>query len=478
MLMPVKVKQLENKILKEIIGTSFYLTEDSHRLYIGNSDGTVALLNSAIAFYATLSELQSEASKPQFKPADGDLAFIGDKNALVIYKNGTWNQINSQEAVKALAEAAQAAANTAQQAADAAQQTADGAASAAAAAGTAASNAQQTANTAVANAATAQAAAEGAQQTANTAVANAATAQAAAEGAQQTADNAKTIAERAEGKADINATAITTLRTEIGNIANIMNFRGPFDALEDITNPAHGDVAIVDGVEYVYVETTTPSTEEEGDPVVTGVWEAFGAATANEARFKAIEDAATELEGRVTALDKATDGRVAVVEGVASENTTAINTEKGRIDTLVNTTIPGIEAKIGTVAANTNLAELIANEVDRASGVEDDLNDRLDTLETTTIPGISTAHNALADRVTALDQASTGRVAVAETEINTLKTKTGIASLTGNDTLYGLITAETSRATGEEAKIRGEFAAADAALESKITAQLTWGTFN
>lgn len=269
--------------------------------------------------------------------------------------------------------------------------------------------------------------------------------------------------------------SITTLRNEIGNIANIMNFRGTFDALTNVTDPINGDVVIVDGVEYVYVK---PSDASEGS------WEAFGAATANEARFDAIEQAATELEGRVTALDKATDGRVALVENrvtaveaVAGQNTTAINTEKGRIDVLENTTIPAINAKIGTVAANTNLAQLIADETSRASGVENGLKGRLDTLETTTIPGINTAHNTLADRVTALDQASTGRVAVAENDINTLKTKTGIANLTGTDTLYSLITAEASRADGQETAIRGEFAEADAALRSEFNAKLTWGTF-
>ena len=269
--------------------------------------------------------------------------------------------------------------------------------------------------------------------------------------------------------------SISALRTEIGNIANIMNFRGTFEALTNVTNPVNGDVAIVNGVEYVYVKP---------DADTAGKWEEFGAATANEARFDAIEEAASKLDERVTALDKATDGRVALIEGrvsvvenTAGQNTTAINTEKGRIDTLVNTTIPAINAKIGTVAEGANLAQLIADEASRASGVEGGLKTRLDTLETTTIPGINTAHNSLADRVTALDQASTGRVAVAENKINTLETKTGIANLTGNDTLYGLITAEASRAAGQEAAIRGEFAEADAALRSEFNAKLTWGSF-
>ena len=187
-------------------------------------------------------------------------------------------------------------------------------------------------------------------------------------------------------------------------------------------------------------------------------------------KVAALEKADTDLDAAVKAEAKTRGEEITRVEGL-------INTEKGRIDTLENTTIPTINAKIGTVADNTNLAQLIANETSRASGVENGLKGRLDTLENTTIPDINTAHNTLANRVTALDQASTGRVALAESEINTLKTKTGIANLTGDDTLHGLITAEAGRAAGEEAAIRGEFAEADAALGSEFNAKLTWGSF-
>ena len=119
---------------------------------------------------------------------------------------------------------------------------------------------------------------------------------------------------------------------------------------------------------------------------------------------------------------------------------------------------------------------MIADETSRATGVENGLDGRLDTLEQTTIPAINTAHSQLADRVTALDKTD-GRVATVESAVSTLNTKTGVANLTGNNTLYGMITAETARADAEEKDIRADFAEADAALDTKFTAALTWGTF-
>ena len=272
-------------------------------------------------------------------------------------------------------------------------------------------------------------------------------------------------------------TSVNTLSTQIGNLSNVMNFRGTYASLEAASNdsPEHGDVIIVEGVEYVYVKP---------EDAATGSWEEFGAASANAARFEAVEN-------RVTALDKAETGKVALIEGrldnaesrltdtesVANGAATGVNTLNGKVSTLENTTIPGIEAKIGNVAEGKNLAGLIAAEETRAKGIESGLQSAINTLNNTTIPGINTAHNNLANRVTALDNATTGRVTVAESNIETLKTKTGIASLTGSNTLYGMITAEASRADVEEKAIRKDFADADAALNTRITNLLTWGSF-
>lgn len=266
--------------------------------------------------------------------------------------------------------------------------------------------------------------------------------------------------------------ALNTLKSDIGNLANVMNFRGTFDKFEDVSEPVNGDVIIIDGVEYVYVKESAEAT---------GVWEQIGATTVTDSRFEAIEEAAEALEARVTALDKE-GGRVALVEGVASAaqskaaaNETAIGVEKGRVDTLVNTTIPGIEAKIGTVESGKNLAKMIADEASRAAGVEGGLNTRLNTLENTTIPGINTAHNTLKGRVDLLD-GETGRVAVAEGKITALESKVG--TVAGGKNLAQMIADETSRASGQEAAIRSEFAAADAVLKTQIEALLTWSSWD
>lgn len=270
-------------------------------------------------------------------------------------------------------------------------------------------------------------------------------------------------------------TSINALSAAIGNLSNIMNFRGTFESTDKVTDPVNGDVIIVNGVEHVYVKEAADAT---------GRWEEFGAATANAARFEAIENRVTALdqtgtgkialiEGRLTSAEE----RLAATEGVANGAATGVNTLNGKVDTLEKTTIPGIEAKIGTVAEGQNLAGLIAAEESRAKGIEGGLQAAIDTINNTTVPAINTAHNNLESRVTALDKTTTGRVAVVEADVSALKTKTGIANLTGTDTLYSLITAEKARAEAEEAAIRSDFADEDVAIRTEINAMLTWGSF-
>ena len=86
-----------------IIENAFYLTTDTHRLYAGVDSTHVALLNSAVAFYEKLADLQAATS--QFKPAPGDVAYVRKQgelivNALMLYVDDSikWVQINSQNA--------------------------------------------------------------------------------------------------------------------------------------------------------------------------------------------------------------------------------------------------------------------------------------------------------------------------------------------------------------------------------------------
>lgn len=259
---------------------------------------------------------------------------------------------------------------------------------------------------------------------------------------------------------------IGKLENDIGSLENVMNFRGVFNTFTDVINPQNGDVIVINGIEWVYVSEN--HDYDKNDEENTLGWEPIGAATENESRFQA-------LEGRVKALDEAGTGKVAILESGLSTansniaaNTSAINIEKGRVDTLINTfntTISGINNDIEAIE------QAITDEESRAKGVEEGLRTDVDTIET--------AHNTLAERVTALDKANTGRVAAVESNVNTLNNKTGIDQLTGdNTTLYSLITAEATRADAEEKDIRADFAEADAALRSEFNAALTWSTWD
>lgn len=116
---------------------NFYLAEDARRLYVGLENGKAALLNSAIRVYDKLSELNTDG---QYKPAEGDIAFIkaddisnaevSDVNALIMYSGGKWIQINvdthyNDTAVRELIATAQSTADSAAGAAADAQSTAD-----------------------------------------------------------------------------------------------------------------------------------------------------------------------------------------------------------------------------------------------------------------------------------------------------------------------------------------------------------------
>lgn len=98
-----------------IVKDAFYLTTDTHKLFIGLDDGKTALLNSAIKVYDLLSDLKADS---QYKPAKGDMAYIENYmaevevdgvvsevkkplNALVLNIDGTaagWTQINYSDA--------------------------------------------------------------------------------------------------------------------------------------------------------------------------------------------------------------------------------------------------------------------------------------------------------------------------------------------------------------------------------------------
>lgn len=97
-----------------------------------------------------------------------------------------------------------------------------------------------------------------------------------------------------------NADAIALLREQIGNVANVMNFRGVSVKGEgtvaghDIVDPKNGDVIIYGDAEYVY------NVVDE-----TGTWVKFGDASDNATAISGLQDKVAVIEA-----DLGTDGRI------------------------------------------------------------------------------------------------------------------------------------------------------------------------
>ena len=300
------------------------------------------------------------------------------------------------------------------------------------AAGTAASNAQATANKAVEDAAAAQATANKAvedaavaQAQADKGVSDAAAAQATATAAGTAASNAQAAADKAQkdatdalnkfadyttttgmneaiqaivtNGADTDAsdtvkgakkytdkevgivnTTLNNLKTEIGNLTNVMNFLGtsttdpkgedgPTVNDKDgnkITSFNSGDVIIYNALEYVYTASG---------------WEPFGTVTADEARFKAIEDAIGEAGESGSGLIKDVDdlqALTATLKETSEAYATRFTTVEGRVTEIeedLNTADTGIKARLTATEAVANAAATqtaLQGEIDRATGRE------------------------------------------------------------------------------------------------------------
>lgn len=102
--------------------------------------------------------------------------------------------------------------------------------------------------------------------------------------------------------------AIEDLKTSIGNMSNIMNFRGAVESKATITDPVEGDVIAVTGgadagKEFVYSD---------------GEWIEFGSVTAQDTaienlkgRVDSLETKMTAVEGKLTTIQGTGDGSIA-----------------------------------------------------------------------------------------------------------------------------------------------------------------------
>jgi len=67
---------------------TFYLTTDTHRLYIGNSAGRCDLVSQAIITVANQQALSG------ITPAEGSFYYLIAEDVLAVYSNNTWKQVN------------------------------------------------------------------------------------------------------------------------------------------------------------------------------------------------------------------------------------------------------------------------------------------------------------------------------------------------------------------------------------------------
>lgn len=191
--------------------------------------------------------------------------------------------------------------------------------------------------------------------------------------------------------------ALDALEKAIGNVTNIMNFRGAVASKDDITDPVEGDVICVTsgedaGKEFVYSD---------------GEWEEFGSVTAQDTAISALKtrmdsaEAAIAKKAEQTDLDKEVAAREAAVKTV-SDTVTANKTAFDEHVAAYNTKVEALEAADTT---NANNISGLATRIETAEG-------KLTTIQGT---GEGSIAKALADAKAYADQAEEDAVSAANT---------------------------------------------------------------
>ena len=77
----------------------FYLTKDTHRLYVGNEDTSLSAVNEGIEFISTWDALQAIAASASSsvsgaKYLTGRFYYVADRNVLCVYNGRNWVQLN------------------------------------------------------------------------------------------------------------------------------------------------------------------------------------------------------------------------------------------------------------------------------------------------------------------------------------------------------------------------------------------------
>ena len=230
---------------------------------------------------------------------------------------------------------------------------------------------------------------------------------------------------------------------------------------------------------------------EDADSDIQGIIDAnSGRLTVNEGDIDAVELRATDLESRATAVE----GRATALETEQSAQGGRLTVNEGDIDSL--------ETKVGSATLETSATDLSAaineihTQVDLEAGKVSVLEGEMDAVE-----GRASVLESEMDAVEAEQALQAGRLTVNEGDIDALEAKVGSAEValdTTAQTLVGginevhgevdaavarvtqnesdisdnaaAISTEKSRAEGQEAAIRTEFASADTALETAYIA--------
>ena len=224
------------------------------------------------------------------------------------------------------------------------------------------------------------------------------------------AANATAISGLETGKVAANAKAIEDLAKAIGDVANVMNFRGVSNGETvgaDIADPKAGDVIIFGEAEYVYDES--------------GAWVKFGDASDNAAAISAIQGDIAKINTKNGEQDTAIQANATAASAAQKSADDAQSYAEGVADDLADEVARATKAESDNLATAKTYAEEKASAAQTAAegtaksytdGKISVVNQSIETLGTTVSTNAQTAANAtaavakdLADYETANDAA-------------------------------------------------------------------------
>lgn len=218
--------------------------------------------------------------------------------------------------------------------------------------------------------------------------------------------------------------AIDALEEAIGNVTNIMNFRGAFDAKSKCTAPVEGDVIVVTagddaGKEFVYSN---------------GAWVEFGTTSAQDAAIAALQGRMSTAEGKITTLEQNAamksdvDADIAALAETVGNMDTAYKAAdtaiKGRLDTAEGkiTTLEGKATDHGTRITTAEGKITALEQASATHATKSYVEGEVAALEET-IGNLDTAYKAA-------DTAIKGRLDTAEADIDELQKDVAAAEKT------------------------------------------------